>query len=1696
VCGLAEVNGDGITDYVSSRSVFLGTGSLAASSYFTPSAAMTLPGQLAIQNNQQVSRCAPPATANTTFHVTQTAGLRDVTGDGIPDYLLFTGPNWNVWVGTGAGLAAAIPGVVGVGALSDVVDDCGGVNSVTAGGLYDLRATGVPAFVTGTPAAATLSELVGSSGVPGAIDAGRLVQVDNGFGARTTITYRSEKTDHSTLHQLASPEIVVSSVQTAGSQGLGGTLASTQYAYGGAVLVFDSFHDGFKFPGYLQSVELQIPTGANEGLAVLTYRNGLPPPSGATVSADERHARNLGVGSVNTRTVLSGAVGTSARALLAAQMSNDPRMIRSTHVNWAALALPVPAGTVLPYPCPEMIFPYDYDASLAYAQSHPAAGYDACWEPAFLYELDEQAWRGAPGAAPPAAFNIETLWRVTGVDAQGRVTGVTLFNDLNRSDDDECVTTTYASPGSSSAQIFSAVAKQAVTNCAGRTLAGESWIYDGLPEGNISTGLLTSHSVERRDDQGALLATFKQLEVPSRDVFGNPLVMFTQREDRAVHKATMVYDEFALAPMSVRIDATGTATTITSIARDPVTLDPTLVTDPNGMKFGSTYDGFARSVLSTITPPSGPSGAVSVTSYAGFSPADAQGRRVTHKVFTDPVAPASVATAVGRTSTAFLDELGRQRETQVQLGADYGNETLVIGQRSYDLLGRVAFEADPYPRSQSASTAYGTTSYFHTDGTRWCDIRGAGVQSFTTVTDAERDIYPTCFDHMFQDKTEIAIVYDAAGLSGGPQANVVRITQATAVGHLLARSTWQGSTRLEHATFTSDALGRQTSMTRYRDAMGGTQPVTTSWRFDSLGRLVELHEPDAAPQLRTYSNWGEQLQTQWTDTTTATPTDHRVVSTYDGLGRLTHQEERSGSVVDPATVHDYAYDLPVSVSPHVAPGNVRGRLARASWPTGSVAFSYDPLGHVAAQSFSDNQGGLYVETHAFHADGSLSAIDLMLPDTAFADERIDYTYDSAGRARGVSYTSASHTDSLFTATTLDPWGRIRQARFGNTAFSANFQDTGRRLLQDVTVSSVVSPTVSRKISVAKLDPVGREMSRVEIKNGAATGTTTTYTYDALGRLATAQQNQAATVVLNRAFGYDPLGNVTGQQPPTGPLDTPSVQMTYLDTDRDRICRIGYGTAGLGGTACNVKYDGVGNITEQKVPNSVRQLSYFASGQVRSITQGATSAQFRYDAFGAVQELTVESSASFEETIDGIVASDTRHDRHYGPMLTWRDEAPSGAITSVLTRKIPGPGGFFATRHGAGGKWSFEFGEQRGTRFVTDPNGTVVQDIDYAPFGEAKSTGSQAAPGKPFYTTSQWNGGDALAALGVSQLGARLYDPVIGRFLSRDPLLIPRTAATTNPYAFANNDPINASDPSGLSPSCEGKECKKKDTEPVQWGGYSWLGVPLALTFPHGGVQPRGGGGGYFSHPTPAPTPAAADPAAVQNQININNARAQAIGTLALSNAGTSEGGSLRGALADAIDGVATVAGGALGGFFAGLGGALTGPGEAIIIPAGAIAGAGLFRGAVSGWTDLIRGEEPTVVRALAATADGMSAEMGGLVLGKIAGPYISRVLAARGSAAGTIQHLTRTELKQVTAGAAKEIPSLDITGKVHGILPTGKELSSYTVDELEVLANELRRSIPRRIEATKVLGSDAPHGERQAGEQFLLRQINKLLGDQ
>ncbi len=59
--------------------------------------------------------------------------------------------------------------------------------------------------------------------------------------------------------------------------------------------------------------------------------------------------------------------------------------------------------------------------------------------------------------------------------------------------------------------------------------------------------------------------------------------------------------------------------------------------------------------------------------------------------------------------------------------------------------------------------------------------------------------------------------------------------------------------------------------------------------------------------------------------------------------------------------------------------------------------------------------------------------------------------------------------------------------------------------------------------------------------------------------------------------------------------------------------------------------------------------------------------------------------------------------------------------------------------------------------------------------------------------------------GYQPLGARLYDPVVGRFLSADPVLDLNDLLQSNGYAYAHNNPVTMSDPTGLAISLTASE---------------------------------------------------------------------------------------------------------------------------------------------------------------------------------------------------------------------------------------------------------------------------------------------------
>ena len=304
-----------------------------------------------------------------TYPVQRTVGYNDLNGDGIPDYVALGSGGWTVRFGTGVGFAAAKPIVSTGGRFELSLEKVGcfpdNTSSGTTAGLWDFYGEGQPAFVALSGNAINVYSLSGGGVTAG--PAGLLTRIDNGYGASTTITYRSAKEDASTNHLVPSPEVVVTSVTT--QESVGQSLSPTLYAYGNASQYFDSALDRWVFPGYRRKVSLQNTGNASDpgaGNAVITDALPLDPfDLNVAVDPTTRLLRYLKAGRTSDVTTISGELGTDPWALLATDVTTDARRIAASHIGYLTGGC-CRQGKTGNESCIDMLDPYDYTGSLNY----------------------------------------------------------------------------------------------------------------------------------------------------------------------------------------------------------------------------------------------------------------------------------------------------------------------------------------------------------------------------------------------------------------------------------------------------------------------------------------------------------------------------------------------------------------------------------------------------------------------------------------------------------------------------------------------------------------------------------------------------------------------------------------------------------------------------------------------------------------------------------------------------------------------------------------------------------------------------------------------------------------------------------------------------------------------------------------------------------------------------------------------------------------------------------------------------------------------------------------------------------------------------------------------------------------------------------------------------------------------------------
>jgi RHS repeat-associated protein len=103
-----------------------------------------------------------------------------------------------------------------------------------------------------------------------------------------------------------------------------------------------------------------------------------------------------------------------------------------------------------------------------------------------------------------------------------------------------------------------------------------------------------------------------------------------------------------------------------------------------------------------------------------------------------------------------------------------------------------------------------------------------------------------------------------------------------------------------------------------------------------------------------------------------------------------------------------------------------------------------------------------------------------------------------------------------------------------------------------------------------------------------------------------------------------------------------------------------------------------------------------------------------------------------------------------------------------------------------------------TNVVTNASGTVVQTLDYYPYGATRISSGQNATRRQYVNRFADESS-------LDYMTNRFYDPNRGQFISQDPMFWSQRQNLMNPqslnsYSYANDNPITGKDPDGLASS--------------------------------------------------------------------------------------------------------------------------------------------------------------------------------------------------------------------------------------------------------------------------------------------------------
>jgi len=504
----------------------------------------------------------------------------------------------------------------------------------------------------------------------------------------------------------------------------------------------------------------------------------------------------------------------------------------------------------------------------------------------------------------------------------------------------------------------------------------------------------------------------------------------------------------------------------------------------------------------------------------------------------------------------------------------------------------------------------------------------------------------------------------------------------------------------------------------------------TAYQYDELGRLE--YETDPLGKRIHYTYYDNGMAKEKYDATASTPGSLLVTYEYNNRGQVTDKTFTDG------TFEHFAY-------------KANGLLETAT--NQNISYTYDYYDDGRLKSVTDTTNNRQIYYGQYDNLGQRKQVTVLKG--AGADERIiNYDYDSANRPWHI--TSAAGTFTYL----YDKLGRRDTLTYlnGTAKTDWDFDDLNRL----TSVKHLVGTTPTTTFNYEQFDKVGNRKLVTGSRNES-------YVYDELYRLKTVTP---ADLVTGRpeAFDYDEVGNRETGPKPADNSYVPNAA-NQLTTGR----RLGY------------EYDNFGNQTTKSVPGATDK-SWVQTWDLQNRlvkvekTKGTEkrTVTFTYDPFGR----RIGKQATFIK--DGVSTNQTWSYLYDGDNIAVEYFTENGVTTK--TWYTPGPGVDEHLALERGGQFYYYHADGLGSiATITDAANAVVQSYDYDSYGMV--TPSTGFRNSYAYTGREWD-----PEAGLYYYRARYYDPMEGRFISKDPIGF---EGGINVYAYTRNNPIRYTDPLGL-----------------------------------------------------------------------------------------------------------------------------------------------------------------------------------------------------------------------------------------------------------------------------------------------------------